>query len=64
MTQSVTISRPGFNETDEEILEKIKELQLFVAGRLKDVSDISMGQNLINDIQTLHYIWRKDKNSI
>ena len=52
------------NKVDEEIRNKIKELQLFVAQNLNDVSDISMGQNLINDIQILHHIWTKDKGSI
>jgi len=54
------------NETDKEILDKIIELQLLIANRLAEgkVSDISMGQNLVNDVQIIRHIWTKDKGSI
>lgn len=50
------------NNADQEVLDKIKELQLFVNKRLVagHLSDLNKGQLLINDIQTIHYIWRKD----
>ena len=50
------------NEADKEILDKIKELQLFVAESIcyDHLSDMNKAQILINDIQTIHFIWRNE----
>ena len=50
----------ALNTADTEILNKIKELQLFVNEKMinNEVSNISKSQILINDIQMLHLIWR------
>lgn len=54
------------NEADKAVKDKIKELQLFVNDELRagNLSDLDMGQRLINDIQIIHHIWTKDKDSI
>lgn len=54
------------NQADIEVKDKIMELQLFVAEKLSrdELSDIIAGQLLIDDIQTIHHIWTKDKGSI
>lgn len=52
---------------NKEIAEKIYELQLFVANKIKhkkDMTDIDKTQKLINDIQLIHHIWTKDENAI
>ena len=54
------------NTPEQEVADKIRELQLFVNDRLIDgrLPEINMGQCLIDDIQLLRHIWTKDKGSI
>ena len=54
------------NGADQEVSDKIYELQLFVNEKLKrgELSDMNMGQRLIDDIQLLRHIWKKDKGGM
>ena len=51
---------------EQEVADKIFELQLFVNDRLKDgkLPEINMGQTLIDDIQIIRHIWTRDKGTI
>jgi len=54
----------SLNFAENEINEKLEEVQKFVAFRLENISDINRGQRLVNDIQLLRHIWTKEEDTI
>ncbi len=53
-------------DTEQEVSDKIFELQLFVNARLRNgkLPDINKAQLLIDDIQLLRHIWTKNEGTI
>ncbi len=53
-------------DTEQEVSDKIFELQLFVNGKLRTgkLPDINKAQLLIDDIQLLRHIWTKNEGTI
>ena len=52
------------NEYDQEVLDKLDELRFLICDVHNKLSDIGMGQRLIDDVQILTHIWTKNKGSI
>ncbi len=53
-------------DTEQEVSDKIFELQLFVNARLRngELPEINKAQLLIDDIQLLRHIWTKNEGTI